>query len=84
MWGMMVDNAANLHQILSDFLEDLERAKLSLIIQVTHPPLGQYLRGVRGGGREPGSSWCTAPVPDRATDRGRSSCDTPAADESDG
>ena len=47
-----------------------------LIIQVTHPPLGQCLRGFRGGGREPGPPWCTAPVPDRAADRGRSSCAT--------
>ena len=47
-----------------------------LIIQVTHPPLGQFLRGFRGGGREPASPWCSAPVPDRAADRGRSACAT--------
>ena len=38
-------------------------AKANLIIQVTHPALGQEVCGLRGGGREPVSRWCTALVP---------------------
>ena len=64
------------HEFLPNPLSLISDIFRYLIIQVTHPPLGQCLRGFRGGGREPGSPWCSAPVPDRAADRGRSACAT--------